>query len=381
MVKINNVHVFYALLGALLVVLVVNFSLSATLSDEINKNAEAAGEQARPAEIAIVKISAPDCPGCFDIENFVSQLKSQGVSVKSERALSAGSSEARQLISKYQIDKLPVAIVSGEVGKTDALKSFFSSMGEFRDSGKTFVFGRQELPYYTLGGNRVAGAVKIISLEANDCKPCVGFQSLVDALIQNNVKIAGEKRLGYNSAEGQALIRNYGIKAVPAILVSKEIDDYEKLREGWRQLNATLKGDYYAFSAIFPPYIDLSANKTVGLVSVIYLNDSGCAQCYDVKFHNRILLNFGLQPYEEKEVDISSAYGKELLARYNIKSVPTILLSPETAYYKQLDSAWYQVGTKANDSWYVFRNLSVPGLFPYKNLATNALVNNSTGTG
>ena len=151
MVKINNteirtVHVFYALAGALLAVLLLNVFLASSLSEEMGKNAQPAAEQAKPAEISIVTISAPaDCAGCFDVGGFVSQLKSQGAAVAGEKTLMAGSGEAQQLISRYQIDRLPTAIVTGELGKNGALGVFLSGAGELKD-GSRLEYRRRGLP-------------------------------------------------------------------------------------------------------------------------------------------------------------------------------------------------------------------------------------------
>lgn len=369
-----RINVLYALLGILLVILVINVSISTNLFTKVNEKIKVAKEQNSPAEITVIKIAAPNCESCFDVEPFISQLKNQNVNVTSERTLLAGSSEAQQLTSKYSIDKLPAVIVTGEINKTDTLKNFFLSKGELKDGEKTFVFTKQEVPYYSLSGNRIVGAVKVITLEPSDCSACVDFTPFLTALKQNNVKIVSEEKTDYKSLQAQGLIKEYGVQAIPAILVSKEIDDYENLRNSWRQLNVTLKGDYYALHATLPPYIDLSTNKTVGLVGVIYLKDSSCTICYDVKLHKRILANFGIVPYEEVEIEINSEEGQELLSKYNITNVPTILLSPETSAYTQLDKSWSQVGTKANDSWYIFRDLSIAGLLPYKDLTTNTVV-------
>jgi hypothetical protein len=61
-----------------------------------------------------------------------------------------------------------------------------------------------------------------------------------------------------------------------------------------------------------------------------------------------------------------------LVSKYQIKAVPTMLISGEVGEYKNLTSIWEQVGTVAGDGTYVFTKAELMGT--YKDLSKNKVV-------
>jgi len=132
------------------------------------------------------------------------------------------------------------------------------------------------------------------------------------------------------------------------------------------------KQGFYALHSTIPPYRDLSTNKITGLVNLILLKDSSCLDCYDVNINKQVLKRFGMAVVDEKEHDVNSAEGKQLVSKYNIDKAPIIILSPEAGDYDTFVSAWKQVGTKEKDSWFVMRKPEVIG--SSKNLITGEII-------
>jgi len=48
----------------------------------------------------------------------------------------------------------------------------------------------------------------------------------------------------YNSAEGSSLINSFGIKHAPALLISKDIDYYENIKQSLDQLGLEEKNGF-----------------------------------------------------------------------------------------------------------------------------------------
>ena len=74
---------------------------------------------------------------------------------------------------------------------------------------------------------------------------------------------------------------------------------------------------------------------------------------------------------KEEAYDISDAKGKELIAKYNITKVPTIILSEEIKAYPS-STALNQFFSAEKDGSYVFRKMDDVGT--YRDLALNQVV-------
>ena len=123
-----------------------------------------------------------------------------------------------------------------------------------------------------------------------------------------------------------------------------------------------------------PPFINLTTGKLRGVVNIVYLTDKSCAECYNASQHREIIANpqsFAVKLEKEETYDISDAKGKELIAKYNITQVPTVILSDEISAYPA-SLALKQFYSVEKDSFYVFRLLSIVGT--YRDLATSQIV-------
>lgn len=91
---------------------------------------------------------------------------------------------------------------------------------------------------------------------------------------------------------------------------------------------------------------------------LILLTDKSCTECYPVSIHEKILSGFNFVPQDKdkKTVDYQSTEGKKLIAKYQIKLIPTIILGGDISAYPKLQQVWQQVGTVEKDGAYVFRD-------------------------
>ena len=138
---------------------------------------------------------------------------------------------------------------------------------------------------------------------------------------------------------------------------------YDDITENWQQVGTVENDGSYVLRAISPPYFDLNKNEVVGLVDVTYLSDKSCLDCYDVEIHRQILTDprgIGVNINSEKKVDILDAGGKELVEKYSITKVPTVILSSDFSAYPFANDLG-DFFTLEDDGSYVFRNLEAIG--------------------
>ncbi len=339
----------------------------------INKNISVAKEAARPANIKITIITAPDCVDCFPVQSAVENFKKQNVSVDEETSISFDSDQAKSLMKDLGILRAPTYIVTGEVGKKN-LEEFIKNNGEVKNN--TFVFTKVPPVFLDPETKKEFGKVTATILTDASCPQCFNPKQVTDSYKKAGIKIADIKETPFNSAEGQGIISQYQIAKIPTVLFSRDIDYYDNAKNSWPQIGTIEQDKTYVVRNVPLPYRDLAKDLVVGLVDIVYLTDSTCGGCYDVvKTHRPIItqgLGVGLR--SERIVDINSAAGESFVSKYKITKVPTILLSPEMDQYANVKSVWKSVGTVESDGWYAFRELQVLGGMVYKDLATNKII-------
>ena len=367
--------VLYAFIALAIVISIVNFSLIAARSEKINEAVRLAEKENQPAKLELIKIAASSCPDCFSIDSVIDGLKKANVNITSERTLDFSSNEAKQFIMQYKIEKLPTVIVLGEVNKSSVVNLWNQNwQAEMKDGTRvSVVYSAVSPPYVDATNGVIKGLVDLTHIMDQSCPNCADLTQVINFFKQQSVKFSSEKTVEYDSYEAKELISKFEVQKVPALIISKNILDYPTIEQVWNNLNATEKQGFYALHTTVQPYRDLATNKIVGLVSVIYLKDDSCTNCYNVQVNKQILeRNFGLVIVNETTVDISVDAGKALLKQYNITKVPIILVSPDANGYATYAHVWSQVGSVENDGWYVMRRPEALGT--YKDLSTGQVV-------
>ncbi len=360
--------------AAVIVLSAINFSIIYGATQKVTEATKLAEQAKIPAKIELVKISDSFCDQCFDIDTIIKSLKDSNVNVTSERELDFSSDEARQMIKKYSILKIPTVIALGDINKTSSI----SDVNWVKDSkNNAAYYSSVGVPFLDVDTGEVKGLVSYTNIVDSSCKNCSNLLQIVSYLKEKGIKFSEEQTVEYNTSAGQAFIEKFGIKEIPAIIISSDVLEYPGVAEVWSSLNATEKDGYYALHPLSPPYRDLSMNKVVGLTTVIYLKDSSCSSCYDVLLNKEILeLSLGIFVQNETTIDVNSTLGRDLVSKYNITKIPIIVISSEASVYKSFTNIWLQVGDMSVDGWYVMRN---PGLLgTYKDLKENKTITQVT---
>jgi hypothetical protein len=362
-VKVGSVasyNMFYALIAIIIIISVFNITTLSTMGNSLSDRIADLNEGSQPALIEVTKILYSGCAECYDIDQAMEQINGLNVEVIGERELEWNSPEAHALTSQYGITVLPTIIITGETDNTN-IKSSLDMIGEIKEDG-TFIFTGQEPPYYNANSVDIVGLVTVTSIVDSSCTLCADMGLIVDALKDIGVTVTEETAVEYDSSEGIALINQFDIQKIPALIISSDVTEYDAVNQVWDQLDAVEKDGFYVLHTLQPPYIDTETSETVGLVDLVNIVDDSCSECYDVSVHEQILLRFGIVPATMETYDISSTDGAALVDKYGITSVPTVILSPEADAYPSLNDVWSQVGTVESDGWFVFRELSALGV-------------------
>lgn len=229
-----------------------------------------------------------------------------------------------------------------------------------------------------LEGTKELGSIEPVTADitvitAKECAGCFDLATAADELKKSPIlQIRQMSKILASSDEAKALIKQYEITKIPTMILTG--DEIDKLPvQGFRKVGNTL-----IMEEVPPPYIDLEDKEVKGLTKLTYLVDKTCLQCYDVKQHKEVLeYAFGIYIANEATADISSSEGKELVSKYKITQIPTILLSEEANEYPLVKELWDKIGTKETDGILVFRNFEMTKDIVYKDLTTNELINTS----
>ncbi|MDP3765606.1 MAG: hypothetical protein Q8R04_03770 [Nanoarchaeota archaeon] len=363
--KLNLENIFIGVTILLGILVLVNITLTFNLNKDLKKSTLAAQEKSKPAKIELAVVKNSKCTDCFDISTIVSHVKNANANVTKETMFEFDSKEGKKLISQYKIEKVPTVVITGEIDKVN--------IQGLEKRENALLLAKVEPPYTNAATGKIEGRVTLYNLKDPSCEKCNDLSLLTNQIKVAGVKIYEEKAVMSNSDEGKELIKKYNIDFVSTIVLSNEASAYDIIKQAWPQVGSKETDGSYVLRSVSPPFINLTTGKLRGIVNIVYLTDKSCVECYNVSQHREILTNsqsFAVKLDKEETYDISDVKGKELIAKYNITQVPTIILSDEISAYPSTQLLKQFFSVEGNGS-YVFRKVSSVGT--YKDLITNQI--------
>jgi hypothetical protein len=197
-----------------------------------------------------------------------------------------------------------------------------------------------------------------LTLLGTDCDGCFDINTAADFLKQQpniNVTSTSEKTM----EEAAELTSKYGITRLPALLVTGNITNLTIP-------NFNQKEDALTFDQVPPPYYDVAEKRIKGKVTALTISAASCTNCFNISQIVDQLKSAGIIISSERTIDSASAEGKELIGKYKIEKVPTILFSKDALEYEVVSQVWSQVGTEESDGRLVLRFVNPP----YVNIST-----------
>ncbi len=321
-------------------------------------------EPPKKAQLTVTAITPPTCEGCLPDNAFAEAVRQLPDVNVTEAYVAYNTTEGKKLIEEYSLARLPAAIITGD---TEGL-----SLPGFQQKGNAYYFNETPAPYYSTKEKRVIGRVSIIYITDASCPLCFDITQFGSQLKGAGISVISEKNVDLSTADALAMIETYGIKKIPTMILSPEALEYRVVAEAWPEVGTQADNGMLVFRETPPPYKGIPDNKVHGLVTLTYITDKSCKECYNVSLYKAVLeQGFGMKFKAEKTADISTKAGKDLVSKYNIQYVPTLILDKEAGEYSQLAEAWQEVGTQEADGTFVFRTINGLVGITYKDLATN----------
>lgn len=333
------------------------------------------GELNRPANLEVVIIKDKNCSDCYNIDKALENIKNTNVQIEKEEILDFADQKAKTLITEYEIEKIPTLIISGEIQKDPNLEKAWEGIGIIKK--EKFIYTTILPPYTETETGKIKGKIKVSYLNAEECEQCHSLQNYIEKLKQSGVVISEVEHLNWTSQEAKELIKKYDIKKIPAFILNQEALIYDNLAKDWDKIGSKETDNTLIARQIPPPYIDTNTGEIKGLITLTKLVDKNCAECFDISQLEKIFSGFNISYKTIEEFDISSAEGKNLVEKYGITKIPTVILDNETKTYGALTNAWSQIGSIEEDGNYIVREfIFLNKEDKYKNLETNEIIQN-----
>jgi len=165
------------------------------------------------------------------------------------------------------------------------------------------------------------------------------------------------------------------IKKLPTFVIKGELNKNADAAKLLSRIGM-IKNGVFVFNYFLAPYFDLVSNSIKGNVTVTFISDKTCKECYDINPFKQILANnLGMINPTIIILDKSDIAAQSLIRKYKMESIPAFVISGEVSEYPGLTGIWFQIGTLEKDGNYVLRDIKKvnPNLV-YRNLATGKII-------
>jgi thiol-disulfide isomerase/thioredoxin len=200
--------------------------------------------------VTVTILSDKTCEDCFSMDQVIGQLKQNGINLASETKVDSKSTEGKQLISKYKIERVPTLIFSKDALEYDVVKQVWSQVGSEESDG-TLVLRLVSPPYINVSTGKTEGMVDLTIITDNSCSYCFNASVLKDLFAQSfGMAFKKTKNVDISSTEGKSLAKKYGIELVPTVVLSKDAGAYPNIAQAWAQVGTVEKDGTFVFKNV-----------------------------------------------------------------------------------------------------------------------------------
>ena len=239
------------LIALVLVVVLANTIVMAQLTRSVSEKLDEAAEINRPALLSAVIITADDCDDCFDIDEALEAVKKANVKIEDELRFNLSDKKAQQIITQYDIKKLPAIVFTGEIKRDPQMEKSWEKIGVVKEDA--VLFTQLQPPYFDIAKNRVIGWVTVTYLDDEECSDCTDYSVFVDQLKETGVVVSSVDHYFFGSEKAQNLIQKYDITRVPAFLLSSDLAAYESVSKAWSKVGKLSDDGTYVSSWVSGP--------------------------------------------------------------------------------------------------------------------------------
>jgi hypothetical protein len=217
--------------------------------------------------VQVIEIKT-NCSNCHNASQFVDFLASENVAMvfANRTKVTQNSSLAKDLISKYNITRLPAFVLSSDASAYPFTDQVWDVYGSIESDG-ALVYRGIFPPFVDLSKNgSVVGLVSMIELVPPNCTGCYNVSIHETGLDQSFGLIFGNKtRLQTNSTEGKSLVSKYNISKVPTVILSNDATLYPNFNTSWTQMGTVESDGWLVFrelDALGVNYMNITGNES-----------------------------------------------------------------------------------------------------------------------
>ena len=212
-------------------------------------------------EVTIINNKA--CDKCSDLSFLKMQLEKAGIKISNYQILDYNEKDAKEIINKYQIKKLPTMLISKDLVVYDLAKAWVN-VGIVNDDG-SYLLTKAQPPYYDLTDNKIKGLVTLSVIYDSNCKDCQDKSLQENALKSIGISFVEKKEYDVDSTEGRDLIKKYAITKLPASIMSSDVSAYDGIDKIWQQVGTKETDGFYVLrnADLLGSYKDLKTGQVV----------------------------------------------------------------------------------------------------------------------
>lgn len=195
--------------------------------------------------VQLKEIQSDNCMECTSLSQLRTGLENLGVKVKNYEIIGSSSDKGKDLIEKNNLNFTSSLLISKNIKEYWWI--FDQIENSFIEEEENYVFKTPLAPYIDLKDGKIKGKVDVILIKNQSCEDCFDVNELKDLFLALEIYFDNEKSIDISSNEGKNFLQKYNITAIPTIILSKEIKDYENLKELLGQIGTFEDDENFVF--------------------------------------------------------------------------------------------------------------------------------------
>lgn len=239
-----NYWVLLALFAVIFVATATGMVFNLLTNSAVNAKVAQQKEEARPANLEMTIIQDSNCKECFDITKVITSLEKLNIKITKKNFIERTNDEGKALIEKYQIKKVPMFILTGEINKGNDLKAALSKTGTTQND--VFIYELKSGPYAVATTGEIKGKTNLLLIADVTCANCYDVTQHEIILSQFGL-FPQSKVVDAKSAEGKKAINKYFIKQIPTFVLTGDVNEYPGLKSIWNEVGTIERDGAYVF--------------------------------------------------------------------------------------------------------------------------------------
>lgn len=192
-------------------------------------------------KVKLTIIVDESCTNCVDVMRYKGLSKQMGMDVEEEITVEYNSVEGKRIVRENNIKLIPTIVIEGDIQaySVDDLKKF----GDVVDN--VFVLTQIQPPYINAANGRLMGKIDFTILSDKSCSECYDTVVYDNIIKQFGLFVKNKKTVDINSANGKYLINKYKIEDVPTIVMTGDVEVYNKPSSVWSGIGTTENNGTY----------------------------------------------------------------------------------------------------------------------------------------